>query len=278
MGMTDAPRLPLNTGSAIPQLGFGVFQVPPADTTEAVLHALECGYRSIDTAAAYGNERGVGEAVRASGLPREDVFITTKVWNSDQGAERTRRAFERSLRELDLDYVDLYLVHWPAPSRDLYVETWRTLEEIHSDGRAKAIGVSNFLAEHLQRVLDECDVVPAVNQIELHPRLQQPDLRAFHARNDIVTEAWSPLAKGGELLDDPAIAGIATAHDRTPAQVVLRWHVQLGNVAIPKSVTPERIAENINVFDFQLSDDEMARIARLDAGERTGPDPRTFSG
>jgi len=275
--MTDVPSLALNTGAQIPQLGFGVFQVPPPETAAAVGMALEQGYRSIDTAAAYRNERGVGEAVAASGIPRDEVFITTKVWNDQQGRDTTLAAFERSLERLGMDHVDLYLIHWPAPGRDRYVETWKMLEELHADGRARAIGVSNFQIPHLERLLDECDVVPALNQIELSPQLQQAELRRFHAEHGILTEAWSPLAQGA-VLDDPVIADLAAAHGRTPAQVVLRWHVQLGNVVIPKSVTPSRIAENIDIFGFELSDDEMARMETLESGTRTGPDPDVFNG
>lgn len=272
----QVPALELNTGASIPQLGFGVFQVPQDDTEAAVATALEAGYRSIDTAAAYENEEAVGRAIAASGLARDELFVTTKLWNSDQGRARTRRALEASLRRLGLDHVDLYLIHWPVPARDRYVESWRAMEEAHAEGLARAIGVSNFQIAHLRRLFDETEVVPAVNQVELHPRLQQAELRRFHAEHGILTEAWSPLARGGEVLRDPAIAEIARTHDRTPAQVVLRWHVQLGNVAIPKSVTPSRIAENIDVFGFELSGAELDRIAALDAGERIGPDPDRF--
>jgi 2,5-diketo-D-gluconate reductase A len=274
----NVPSLKLNTGAEIPQLGFGVFQVDPGDATvDAVTTAIEVGYRSIDTAAAYRNEESVGQAIAASGVPREELFITTKLWNSDQGAEPALAAFDQSLQRLGLDHVDLYLIHWPVPSADRYVETWKALEQIHADGRARAIGVSNFQVPHLQRLLQEADVVPALNQIELHPLLQQAELRAFHAEHGILTEAWSPLAQGGDLLDHPVLTDLAEQHHKNPAQVVLRWHVQLGNVVIPKSVTPARIASNAELFDFELSDDEMARIAALDAGERLGPDPDSFS-
>ena len=269
------PYLDLNDRNRIPQLGFGVFQVPPEDTSEMVLRAFETGYRSIDTAAAYGNEAGVGDAIARSELDREDVFITTKLWNNDHGRDSAHRAFERSLRQLDQDYVDLYLIHWPVPGQDRYVETWEALCELKSDGRARSIGVSNFMVEHLERVTDASGVVPTVNQIELHPRLQQEELRRYHSEHGILTEAWSPLGKG-MLLDDPAIHEISSRHDRTPAQVVLRWHAQLGNVVIPKSATPERIEENFQIFDFELTDEDMRAIAQLDAGERTGPDPATF--
>jgi diketogulonate reductase-like aldo/keto reductase len=272
---TSVPFLDLNDGNRIPQLGFGVFQVPNDETAEAVGHALDSGYRSIDTAAAYGNEAGVRDAVLASGLDRGEVFITTKLWNSEHGRDPARRAFQESLSKLGGDYVDLYLIHWPVPGRDQYVETWETLCSLREEGAVRSIGVSNFQIEHLERIIHATGVVPAVNQIELHPRLQQAELRRFHSEHGILTEAWSPLGKG-ELLDDAVIEDIASAHDRTPAQVVLRWHIQLGNVVIPKSVTPSRIEENIRVFDFSLGVDEMNRLAELDRGERTGPDPDTF--
>ena len=269
------PYLEFHDGHRIPQLGFGVFQVPAEETNEIVLHALRTGYRAIDTAAAYGNEAGVGEAVSESGLAREEVFITTKLWNNDHGRDAARRAFGRSLDQLGLDYVDLYLIHWPVPSKNRYVETWEALTELRSDGGVRSIGVSNFLPEHLERIIDATGVVPVLNQIELHPRLRQAELRAVHREHGILTEAWSPLGKG-TVVDDPVIQEIAAAHERTPAQVVLRWHVQLGNVVIPKSATPERIEENFRIFDFELSDEEMQRLGRLDAGERTGPDPASF--
>jgi 2,5-diketo-D-gluconate reductase A len=266
----------LNTGGAMPRLGFGVFKVPPAETQEAVERALAAGYRSIDTAAMYGNESGVGAALKASGLPRDDVFVTTKLNNDAHGADAARQAFERSLSELGLDHVDLYLIHWPLPRQDRYVETWRALEPIAKDGRARAIGVSNFQVHHLQRLLDETDVVPAVNQIELHPYLVQDELRDFHAQHGIVTEAWSPLARGGALLREPTITALAEKYGRTPAQIVIRWHLQLDNVVIPKSVTPSRIVENADVFGFELDDDDVAAVTALDRGQRTGPDPDTF--
>lgn len=269
------PSLPLNDGNRIPQLGFGVFQVPPQDTAAAVEHALVTGYRLIDTAAAYGNEAAVGNALDRSRLDRSEVFVTTKLWNDHQGRDRARRSFEQSLERLGLDYVDLYLIHWPAPAQGLYVETWETLTEFARDGRARSIGVSNFLVEHLERIIDATGTVPAVNQIELHPALQQTELREFDAHHAIVTEAWSPLGKG-RALSDPVIVSIAEDCGRTPAQVVLRWHVQLGNVVIPKSVTPARIEENFNVFDFELDAQQMDAIAALDRGERTGPDPARF--
>jgi 2,5-diketo-D-gluconate reductase A len=275
--MTDVPTTTLNTGATMPQLGFGVFQVPPAETAQAVSTAFEHGYRSIDTAAIYRNERGVGEAIRASGLSRDELFVTTKLWNSDQGADSARPAFEASLEKLGLDFVDLYLIHWPAPAKDRYVESWRVLEQLHQEGLAKAIGVSNFQIAHLERLAAESYVVPALNQVELHPRLQQAELRRFHAERGIATEAWSPLAQGA-VLDDPVVTELADQHGRTPGQVVLRWHVELGNVVIPKSVTPERIAQNIALFDFALSGEDMERLDGLERGERIGFDPDEFSG
>jgi 2,5-diketo-D-gluconate reductase A len=273
---TAVPYVDLNDGNRMPQLGFGVFQVPAEETAEAVRRALETGYRLIDTAAAYGNEEGVRDAVRASELDREQVFITTKLFNNDHGRDAARRAFEESLSKLGGDYIDLYLIHWPVPKRDRYVETWEALCALREAGRVRSIGVSNFQIEHLERIIQATGVVPAVNQIELHPRLQQAELRRFHSEHGIITEAWSPLGKG-ELLDDPVIEEIAAAHDRTPAQVVLRWHMELGNVVIPKSVTPSRIEENFRVFDFELSDADMRRLSALERGERTGPHPDTFA-
>ena len=249
--------------------------MPPEDTAGVVAKALETGYRSIDTARAYRNEAGVGEATARSGLAREELFVTTKLWNADHGHDSAKAAFEQSLERLGYEYVDLYLIHWPLPSQDKYVETWQALCELHEDGRARSIGVSNFQIEHLERIIDASGVVPAVNQIELHPQLQQAALRAYHDEHGIVTEAWSPLGQGAALSDD-TVQGIAADVDRTPAQVVLRWHLQLGNVVIPKSVTPERIEENFEVFDFELSDDQMEAIGALEIGERTGPDPDTF--
>ena len=273
--VNDVPSLPLADGATIPQLGFGVFQVPPPETAEVATRALDAGYRHIDTAAAYENEAGVGQAVRASGLDRNEVFITTKCFNDDQGYEEAKHALRNSLDQLEMTHVDLYLIHWPVPAHDRYVETWKAFIDMQADGLARNIGVSNFQPAHLERLIDETGVTPAVNQVELHPRLQQPGLRREHADRGILTEAWSPLAQG-EVLDDPVIVGIAEAHGKTPGQVVIRWHLQLGNVVIPKSVTPERIDENFDVFGFELSGDEMAQIEELDAGERTGPDPDTF--
>lgn len=274
--MSTAPTVTLNNSVTIPQLGFGVFQVPDDETTAAVASALEAGYRSIDTAAVYGNEAGVGRALAESGLPRDELFVTTKLWNADQGYDATLAAFDASLAELGLDHVDLYLIHWPTPARDLYVDTWRALEKLLADGRIRAAGVSNFQPAHLRRLREESSLVPAVNQIELHPGLQQSELRAVHAEYGIATEAWSPLAQGA-LLDEPALAALAERHGKTPAQVVLRWHLQLGNIVIPKSVTPARIRQNIDVFGFELSAADMDSIAGLDRGLRTGPDPDTLN-
>ncbi|WP_051874534.1 aldo/keto reductase [Streptomyces exfoliatus] len=261
----------------MPQLGFGVWQVPDDEAASAVATALEAGYRSIDTAAIYRNEQGTGRAVAASGIAREDLFVTTKLWNSEQGYDSTLKAFDASLDKLGLDYVDLYLIHWPLPTKDAYVDTYRAFEKIYADGRAKAIGVSNFLPEHLERLIGETSVVPAVNQIELHPQFPQAASREAHARYGIATEAWSPLGSGKGLLDVPAIVAIGRKHGRTPAQVVLRWHLQLGNVVIPKSVTPSRIQENIDVFGFELDAEDLAAIAALDESRRLGPDPAEFS-
>lgn len=270
------PSITLNNGVDIPQLGFGVFLVPDDETTAAVTGALEAGYRSIDTAAIYGNEVGVGKAIADSDLARDDLFITTKVWNSDQGYDSTLRAFDASIERLGLDQIDLYLIHWPTPEFDTYLETWRALESLVKDGRLRAAGVSNFQPAHLQRVFDTSDLVPTVNQIELHPGLQQSELRAIHAEHGIATEAWSPLGRGA-ILDDPVITTIAERLGKTPAQVVLRWHIQLGNVVIPKSVTPSRIRENIAIFDFELTADDMATIAGMDRDQRVGPNPDAFN-
>ncbi|MEU3524626.1 aldo/keto reductase [Streptomyces sp. NPDC038707] len=273
---SNVPPIILNNGVEMPQLGYGVWQVPDDEAERAVATALEAGYRSIDTAAIYGNEEGTGKAIAASGLPREEIFVTTKLWNSDQGYDATLRAFDTSLAKLGLDYVDLYLIHWPLPSRDAYVDTYKAFEQLYADKRVRAIGVSNFLPEHLRRLTEETSVVPAVNQIELHPHLQQGESRTVHAELGIATEAWSPLGQGKGLLEVPAIVAIARKHDRTPAQVVLRWHLQLGNIVIPKSVTPSRIKENIAVFDFSLDDEDLAAISALNEERRLGPDPATF--
>ena len=273
--VTTVPALTLRDCVEIPQLGFGVFQVPPADTQEAVEEALGAGYRHLDTAAAYRNEAGVGEAIAAAGLDRDEVFVTTKLWNAEQGYDATLRAFEGSRERLGLDHVDLDLIHWPVPSRDRYLDTWRAFERIEAEGGSRSIGVSNFRVEDLERLRAEAEQLPTVNQIELHPALQQAELRAWHDEHGVATEAWSPLAQGA-LLEDDTLATIAAHHERTVAQTILRWHLQLGNVVIPKSVTPARIRDNFDLFDFELSEDDMAAIERLDAGQRTGPDPASF--
>ncbi|MFE5329071.1 aldo/keto reductase [Embleya sp. NPDC056575] len=273
MSSTPVPDVTLNNGVTIPQLGFGVFQVGDDEATAAVTNAIEVGYRSIDTAAIYGNEAGVGRALAASSVPREELFVTTKLWNTEQGYDSTLAAFEESARLLGLDYVDMYLIHWPAASRDSYLDTWRAFEKLLADGRVRTIGVSNFQPEHLTRLLDHTAVVPSVNQVELHPYLQQGRVRAYDRAHEIATEAWSPLGKGGALLADPVITEAARAHGKSPAQVVLRWHLHLGNIVIPKSVTPARIRENFEVFDFDLDAAELDAIGRLDRGERLGPDP-----
>ncbi len=272
---TSSPTVTLHDGVEIPQLGFGVFQVPPDKTQDVVEAALEVGYRHIDTAAAYRNERGVGAAIAASGIPREEIFVTTKLWNSQQGYELTLGACEKSVARLGLDYVDLYLIHWPVPTEGRTLDTWRAFERIQEEGRSRTIGVSNFRIEDLEMLEREAAVRPTVNQIELHPHLPQAALRAWHLEHEIATEAWSPLAQG-ELLVNETIAGVAARHDRTPAQAILRWHLQLGNVVIPKSVTPARIKQNFELFDFELSEEDMAEIGALDVGKRIGPDPSTF--
>jgi 2,5-diketo-D-gluconate reductase A len=271
--MDDAvPRIRLNDGTVIPQLGLGVFQVPNEQVAEVVRYGFEAGYRSIDTAAGYRNEEGVGEAIASSGLPREEIFVTTKLANSDHGYDAALKAFEQSLNKLKLDYVDLYLIHWPLPGQDKYVDTWRAFEKLQEDGLARSIGVSNFLIPHLERLFDETDVLPSVNQIEIHPALQQQELRHFCLDHDIVPEAYSPLAQG-EVLREPAIQELAGKHRKTPAQVILRWHIQEGNIVIPKSVTPARIKENIEIFDFELTKEDMRVFERLDTGLRIGLDP-----
>jgi 2,5-diketo-D-gluconate reductase A len=272
------PDLAMNNGQTIPQLGFGVFKIDPADTAQAVEQALDVGYRHIDTAEAYGNEKGVGEAVRASGLDRAEVFVTSKLSNDAHAPDDARRAFDRTLEELGFDYVDLFLIHWPLPT--LYggdfVSTWKVLEEIYRSGRARSVGVSNFQVPHLRRLAAETEVVPAVNQIEVHPYLTNEEVRAYGAEHGILTEAWSPIARG-RVLRDPTISAIADRVGRTPAQVTLRWHIQRGDVVFPKSTTPSRIRENLELFDFELTDDDLAAIGALDRGERTGPDPDTFA-
>ena len=267
------PALTLNNGVEMPQLGFGVFLVPAEQVVEPVRTALGVGYRLIDTATLYANEEGVGRAVRDSGLPRDQFFVTTKVWNTDQGYDATLRAFDTSERLLGLGVVDLYLIHWPAPKLGLYVETWKALEHLYAEGRVRAIGVSNFTVAHLTRLMDATDVVPDVNQVELHPGFPQEELRAFHAEHGILTESWSPLGRGHGLLDQPVVRRIADDHGRTPAQVVLRWHVQLGLAVIPKSTHDARIRENFEIFDFALTDDEVEKLSALREPRRIGPDP-----
>jgi len=270
------PNITLNNGIEIPQLGFGVFQVKARDTVEAVSAALRVGYRHIDTAQMYGNEKEVGQAIADSGLSRDDVFVTSKLNNNRHRYDDALRAFDQTLSDLGFERIDLFLIHWPLPAVGDFVETWRALEKIYADGRARAIGVSNFHTPHLQRVLDETDVVPAVNQIEVHPYLTQEQLLAFDAEHGIATEAWSPIARG-RVLEDPTILDVAGRTGRTSAQVVLRWHIQSGSIVFPKSVNPKRMAENFSIFDFELSGEEMAAISRLNRGERTGPDPDTFA-
>jgi 2,5-diketo-D-gluconate reductase A len=275
--MTSIPTVTLNNGVRMPQLGFGVFQIPDDDTTAAVASALAAGYRSIDTAAIYGNEAGTGRALAESGIAREELFITSKLWIDDLGYESTFAAFDASLARLGLDYLDLYLIHWPAPESDSYADSWLALEKLLADGRVRAIGVSNFLPEHVQRLIDLGGTVPATNQVELHPALQQRDAQVFNAAHGIATEAWSPLAQGA-VLDEPTVVEIAVRHGRTPAQVILRWHLQQGRIVIPKSVTPSRIRENLELFGFDLSADELAAVDSLERDGRTGPHPASFNG
>lgn len=270
--MTLSPVLTMNDGRSIPQVGLGVYKVPDAEATETVQVALEAGYRHIDTAALYENEQGVGRGIVRVGVPREEVFVTTKVWNDRHGYDETLRAFDESLGKLGLDYIDLYLIHWPVPSQDLYVDTYRALEKLQADGLARSIGVSNFHTHHIDRLLAEANVPPALNQVELHPWLAQSGVRRYGDAHGILTEAWAPLARG-RAAGDPTLESIARKYDKSAAQVVIRWHIQLGNVVIPKSVTPQRIRENFDVFDFTLNDDDMAQINSLDASERTGRDP-----
>ena len=272
----DQNVITLNNGVRIPQRGYGVFQVPPGDTQAAVEQAIEIGYRHIDTAAAYNNEAGVGAAVRACGLPRDELFVTTKLRNGEHGYESTLTAYDESLQRLGLDYADLYLVHWPNPVADLYVDSWRALERIYIDGRVRAIGVSNFLAEHLDRLAKESEIVPAINQLELHPSYQQRELTDLCRDQAIAVEAYSPLGQGGDL-HHPVLASIARDHDVMPAQVVLRWHLHRGHIVIPKSVNPERIRANFDLGGFELTDDEVASITAVENGNRIGNDPRTFA-
>ncbi|MDY0913942.1 MULTISPECIES: aldo/keto reductase [Rathayibacter] len=276
---TDAntvPTITLNNGVEIPQLGFGVFQIDPAETKDATLAALEVGYRHIDTAEMYGNEAGVGEAVRASGLDRSEVFVTSKLNNGFHAREDALQAIDDTLAELKFDYVDLFLIHWPLPKVGDYLETWKAMEEIYRSGKAKAIGVSNFQTNHLNRLRAEATIVPAVNQIEVHPFLTQDELRAYGVEHGIATEAWSPIAQG-KVLDDEAIVRIASSVDRSPAQVVLRWHIQRGDIVFPKSVTRKRVEENFALFDFELDDESMTAISALNRDERTGPNPDEFN-
>lgn len=274
--MTSVPDLTLNNGVTIPQLGFGVFQIPPDATRKATLAALEVGYRHVDTAQMYGNEAGVGQAVRDSGLDRGDVFVTSKLDNSSHAYDDALAAFDRSLAELEFDYLDLFLVHWPMPAVGDFVETWRAMEEIYRSGRSKAIGVSNFQPNHLDRLRAETDVLPAVNQVEVHPYFTQTDVRSYGVEHGIVTEAWSPIAQG-KVLDDPTIGRIAKRYGKTPAQVTLRWHIQRGDVVFPKSATRSRVEENFAIFDFELGDDDVTDISLLDRDERIGPHPDKFN-
>ncbi|MGW9630761.1 aldo/keto reductase [Agromyces sp. NPDC055520] len=267
-----APLIPLADGARVPQMGYGLYKVPAADAARLCLDAIDAGYRHLDTAAFYGNEREVGEAVRASALPRDELFVTSKVWKDDNGFDQTLRAVDASMRRFALDRLDLFLIHWPVPSTDLYVETWRALIRLRDEGRVASIGVSNFHAHHIERLVAETGETPAVNQVELHPWLPQTALREFHAARGILTEAWSPLARG-RVIGEPLLAELAAAHGCSPAQIVLRWHVQLGNLVIPKASSPARIRENLDVFDFELSDADLAAIASLENGERTGRDP-----
>ena len=272
--MSDIPHVTLNNGLSMPQLGLGVWQARGTEVVDAVTAAIDSGYRLIDTAAIYGNESEVGEAIRASSVAREELFVTTKLWNSDQGYDNAKRAFDKSLERLGLDYVDLYLIHWPAPKLDKYVETWQALEEIYESGRAKAIGVCNFHVQHLEKLMANAKVTPAINQIELHPRLAQHEIREYCVSKNIQVESWSPIGgSGGNLLNDPVIHDIASKHNRTAAQIIIRWHIQSGLVVIPKSVHVDRIKQNADVFDFALDDNDMKKIAQLNTGERRGPNP-----
>lgn len=273
--MTKTPSVTLNDGNSIPQVGLGVWRTPDDIAAPTVRAALEAGYRHIDTAAIYENEDGVGEGIRTSAVDRKDIFLTTKLWNDEQGFDSTLKAFDQSLKRLGTDYVDLYLIHWPAPSRDRYVDTWKAFVRLKEEGRARSIGVSNFYPEHLERIIGETGVTPVLNQIELHPDFQQQATRAAHAKLGIATQSWSPLGQG-TLISDPVIGEIAKKHDRTPAQTIIRWHIDNGLIVIPKSITPSRIEENFKVFDFKLDDEDLAAIAKLDRADgRIGPDPKT---
>lgn len=276
--MTPAiPLMELNDGRRAPQFGFGVWQIDDAQAADAVATALDAGYRSIDTAAIYGNEQGVGEGIARSGVARGDIYLTTKLWNAEQGFDKALKAFDASLERLGTDYVDLYLIHWPVPSKDRYVDTWKALIRLREEGRARSIGVSNFQPSHIERLLAETGVAPAVNQIELHPDFAQRDVVAFNQQHHIVSEAWSPLGQGGELLQASLLLDLARKHGKSAAQVILRWHVQRGHMVIPKSQTPARIRSNIEIFDFALAPEEMQAIDGLDAGNRLGPNPDTLA-
>jgi 2,5-diketo-D-gluconate reductase A len=276
MATTDVPTITLNNGVEIPQLGFGVFQIPPEETKQATLTALEVGYRHIDTAEMYGNEEGVGQAVRESGIDRSEIFVTSKLNNGFHAPEDALAAFDVTLGTLGIEYVDLFLMHWPLPGVGDFVETWKAMEQMYDGGKVRAIGVSNFKQHHLNRLLAESTVIPAVNQIEIHPYLTQDDMREFDRDHQIATEAWSPIAQG-KVLGDPVIERIARRVEKTPAQVVLRWHIQRGDIVFPKSVTRERVQENFELFDFELSDADQSDISALNRDERTGPDPDTFN-
>lgn len=273
MAENSVPRMTLNDGNIIPQLGLGVWQTSNEEAETAVGEALRVGYRLIDTAAMYGNEVGVGRAIARSKIARDELFITTKLWNTDQGVDLVKDAFLKSLANLGLDYIDLYLIHWPTPERDRYVETWRVFEELQRAGKIKSIGVSNFNPEHLEKLMAETEIVPAINQIEVHPDFQQADVRQYCHEHGIAVESWSPLGRGGDLLDNAVISRLALLHEKSPAQIVLMWHIQSGLIAIPKSVHAERIEENFNIFDFELSEDDMNELFSLDSGNRLGPDP-----
>ncbi|MBU0738509.1 MAG: aldo/keto reductase [Alphaproteobacteria bacterium] len=273
--MTDQTHIALNDGARIPQVGLGVWQTPNDEAAPAVKAALSAGYRHVDTAAVYENEEGVGEGIRQSGIDRSEIYLTTKLWNTEQGYEQTLKAFDASLKRLGTDYVDLYLIHWPSAHRGLFVDTWKAFVKLKEEGRAKSIGVSNFYPEHIEKIIAETGVTPVINQIELHPDFQQREARAFHEKHGIATQSWSPLGQG-KLLGHSAIADIATKLGRTPAQVIIRWHIDNGLVVIPKSVTPSRISENFKVFDFKLSAEDLDTLNGLDdAGARIGPDPKT---
>lgn len=270
------PRLAMNDGRSLPQIGFGLWQVPAERTASVIREGLAAGYRLVDGAAIYGNESGLGEGLRTTDVPRDDIFVTTKVWNDRQGRDEARRAVEESLERIGLDRIDLILIHWPCPDRGLYLDTWKTLIDLRDEGRVTSIGVSNFHRPQLERIIGETGVVPVLNQIELHPRLQQSDLRAFHAENGIITQSWTPLGQGRSF-DAGPIRDAAARTGKSPAQVILRWHVQLGCSVIPRSTRAAGLAENLDIFDFSLTEAEMAAIATLDTGERTGPDPMRFN-